>query len=649
MNNQPTQPQNLTVDPGQFGQYSDWAKENLAKGVSADALNQALQQQPQQTEQPKQSGDFWSTVGGIALPVLGALLAPGTGGVSLLASTALSGIGSAAGKAADEAAAGKELSGGDILGAGLTGAAGNLAGGAIVKGAGKVLKGVVKPAADKAATSLVQGQGQGALDKATADYLYRNGVTDLRQMGQIHPVVTGENGAFSNAVNNSLLNAGEQGTRLDLSSLAAASKGMPGNTVLNAVRDAGIAGDSKSVNSVQQFVQGQLEKYNQDAIKSIPARKGGGVVNSFDNGVLNAQHPIDALNMTKAMDSRAAEWIGSRSPEVQLQGKALRNISNTIKDSLYGEGTAIGKTGITDQVRQTAVDELAPLKEINPTYYQNKVNEINNAGTIGELRTAQKPEVVANQALEFAQNKANTSGGTNIPDLLKVGGPVAGMSVGGPVGMAAGMIAPKVLGSNAANVAGTGTLAKLSKTIGNEKAQKLMDTLGRAGGVLAVNAPNMGAEPTGAISTPNTLQGETMNGGGQPQNRLSDIINAMQSQAILAPQLNPGATSVLSSVAPQLQTNALLQNELGALPAGFANAGGAQGLGGIGSVISGFIPGTAANAYRGEQAAVAAQLAKTLGISPEAAQQLLPSLLQNEQTAGMRQSVLGGMAGALPS
>lgn len=640
-NSQPQQ-----VDPSQFGQYSDWAKQNLARGVSPDVLQQTIQSQPQ--SQPKQAGDFWSTAGGIALPVLGALLAPETGGASLLASTVLSGLGGAAGKAVDEATAGQGLNGGDILGAGLTNAGGNLVGGALVKGAGKVLSGIVQPAADKAATSLIQGQGQGALDKATADYLYRNGVTDLRQMGDIHPLVTGESGAFTNAVNNSLLNAADEGTRIDLSSLAPIGKNMPGNTVLSAVRDAGIAGDSNSVKGVQEFVQGQLEKYNPDAITSVPA-KGGGTVNSFDNGVLNTQHPLNALNMTKAMDSRASDWIKSPSPNIQAQGKALQNISNTIKDNLYGEGTSIGNMGITDQVRQTALDELAPLKDINPTYYQNKVNELNNAQTIGELRTAQKPEVIANQALQFAENKANTSGGTNIPELLKVGGPVAGMSVGGPAGAAAGMVIPKVLGSNAANVAGTSTLAKLSSTIGNSRAQKLMDTLGRAGGVMAANAPNMGAAPTGETVLPSTIpQGGTM-GGGQPQSRLNDIINAMQTQAILAPQLNPGATSMLSAVAPTLQKNALLQNELGALPAGLAGAGGAQGLGGIGSVISGFVPGTAANAFKGQQAAIAAQLAQTLGISPEAAQQLLPTLLQSPETAGIRQSVLSNIGAALPS
>lgn len=593
--------------------------------------------------QPKQSGDMWSTVGGIALPILGALLAPETGGASLLGSAALAGIGGAGGKAIDELTSGNQVNAGDLLGAGATNAVGDLVGGGLMKGASKVLGGVFKPLADKGATSLVQGQGKGALDKATADYLYRNGVTDLRQMADIHPLVTGEKGAFTNAVNNSLLNAADQGAAIDLSSLAPAAKGLPGDTVLNAVREAGIAGESPKVKSVQQFVQGQLEKYNKDAITKVPA-KGGGYLSNFDNGVLNAQHPLDALNMTKDMDAQAASWL--KSAATKEQGKALQNISNTIKDNLYGEGTAIGKTGITDQVRQTAIDELAPLKEVNPTYYESKVREINDANTLGELRTAQKPEVLANQALEYATNAANTTGGTNVSDIFKIGATGAGFGVGGIPGAAAGYAGSKLLGSAPANAMGAGTLSKLSKTIGSKKAQKVMDTLGRAGGVVVANTPNLGAAPTTAL--PNTTQGETTMNGVQPtgQNTIEDILQTM----ITHPSIYGGQIGgVLSSLAPQLQQNAMLQNEISALPTGFANAGGAQGLGGIGSVLSGMIPGTAANAYQGQQAVLAAQLAKTLGITPEAAQQLLPSLLQNEQTAGMRQNVLGGLTATLPS
>jgi len=644
------QPAQAQPDPNQFGDYSDWAKENLAKGVSTDTLNQTLQQHQAQPEnQPKQSGDLWSTVGGIALPVLGALLAPETGGASLLASTALSGLGGMAGKAVDKAAAGENPVGEDLIGAGLTNAVGNLVGGGLAKGAGAIAQGVVKPAADKVAASLVEGQGKGALDNATAQYLYKNGVTDLRQMGDIHPVVTGQEGALTNAVNNSLRNAADEGTRLDLSSLTPAAKGLPGETVLGAVRDAGIAGDSNSVKSVQEFVQGQLEKYNQGAITRVPV-KGGGTLDSFDNGVLNAQHPLDALNMTKAMDSRAADWIKSSSPNIQAQGKALRNISNTVKDGLYGEGTSIGKTGITDQVRQTAIDELAPLREINPTYYEAKVNEVNGANTLADLRTAQKPEVIANQALDAANHAANTSGGTDISNLFKVGAPIAGMSVGGPLGLAAGLVAPKVLGSNAANVTGAGTLSKLSNVIGNEKAGKVMNTLGRMGGVVAANVPSMGAAPTNqsVLGGLPSNQGETSMNQTQPS-QLKTILDAMQAQAVLAPQLNPNATSFLSSFAPQLQKNALVQNATEALPAGFGNAGGAQGASGIGSVLSGLVPGTAANAYQGESTALAAQLGQALGISPEAAQNLLPGLLQSTGTAGQRQNVLGGLTGALPS
>lgn len=625
-------------------------------GVNTDykgnALTSAVPQvdpatQPTQPTQPKESGNFWSTVGGIALPILGALLAPETGGASLLASTALSGLGGGVGKAIDNSTAGEDPLQANVLTSGALNAGGNLAGGFLMKGLGKVAQGVVAPAAQKVGTSLVQGQGKGALDKATADYLFNNGVQDLKQVGKIAPIVTGKEGAFTNAVNNSLFNAADNGARIDLSSLAAQGKNLPGSTVLNAVRDAGIAGDAPSVNSVQKFVQGQLEKYNQGALSTIPT-KGGKTITNFDNGVLNGQHPVDALNMTKEMDSTAAQWLQSRSPNIQAQGKALRNISNTIKDNLYGDGTAIGKTGITDQVRQQAIAELEPLKAINPQYYQTKVGELNNANTIAELRTAQRPDVMASQALNSADHIANVSGGANIPDLLKTGLPVGGFMAGGPVGAGAGLIASKVAGSEGASIAGAKTAAKLANVIGDPTAQKVMTTLGRIGGVTAANVPGMGAQPVQNSSILSSLPGgQTMQPGSvAPQSSISSILQMMQEHPfVYGSQLG----STLSSLAPQLQKNEALQGAIGGLNSQFANAGGAQGIGGIGSMLSSLMPGTAANAYQGSVDSVAAQLASVLGISTDAAKNLLPGLMQNEQTASQRQNVLGNLVSGLPS
>jgi len=604
---------------------------------------------PVQPTQSKDSGNFWSTVGGIALPVLGALLAPETGGASLLASTALSGLGGVAGKAADNLVAGQNPIQANDLSAGLVNAGGNLAGGALMKGAGAIAKNFIAPAADKATVSLVAGQGKGALDNATAQYLSNNGVQDLKQMGQIGPIVTGQNGAFSNAVSNSFSNAADKGAAMDLSSLASQGKNLPGTAIIDAARNAGIAGDSNALKSIQGYVQGQLEKYNAGAITQVPV-KGGGTISNFDNGVLNAQHPLNVFNMTQDMDRTASQWL--KTPNMQAQGKALRSLSNNLKDNLYGEGTSIGQTGITDQVRQQALAELEPLKAINPQYYQTKVNELTGANTLGDLRTLQRPDVMASQALETANHLANTSGGANVPDLLKTGLPVGGYMTGGPLGAAGGYLASKVAGSEGASVVGAKTAAKLSDVIGSPTAQKVMNTLGRISGVTAANVPGMGAQPTqtspSILSTlPAGEQGMTPTS--QQPNQLNQLLQAMQAQSILAPDLNPGATSLLSSYAPQLQKNAMLKNAVSALPSNFGNAGGAQGMGGIGSVLSSFIPGTAANAYQGDVTSIAAQLASALGISTEAAQNLLPGLMQNEATAGQRQSVLGGMVNNLPS
>src|SRR4051812_38915804 len=93
-----------TADPSQFGNYSDWAQGELAKGFTPDQLHQHLQASGVDTgatgAQPH-SGNWFThllpTIGGLA----GVLLAPETGGLSLLAAAGLSGLGAAGGKLAE--------------------------------------------------------------------------------------------------------------------------------------------------------------------------------------------------------------------------------------------------------------------------------------------------------------------------------------------------------------------------------------------------------------------------------------------------------------------------------------------------------------------------------------------------------------------
>lgn len=654
---QPTQfdPTNPTAATGSFAQnvLNNSAAMNLANN------NQAAQQ----AQTPKDSGNWFThllpTIGSVAAPVIGGLLAPATGGLSLLAGAALSGLGGAGGKVIENVAENKAPLDQDVLNEGLINGVAGGAGGLLGKFGAKVAKNFVAPMAEKAGTSLVAGQGAGALTNQDANYLFKNGVTNLKQMGNIAPTVTQGNGAFSNAVTNSLHNAADAGTRIDLSSLGAQAKGLPGDTVLNAVRDAGISGDSNSVKSVQEFVQGQLEKYNKGGITTVPAPKGGRI-SSFDNGVLNAQHPVDALNMTQAMDKTANTWLKSSSPNIQAQGRALQNISSTIKDGLYGPDSAIAKTGLSDQVKQQALADLEPLKAINPQYHAAKVNELNNAQTIADLRSAQAPDVRSSIALNSAEHAADTNGGNKVTDILPMGGGAAGFGIGGIPGGIAGYAAGKALESNPAQVAGASLLSKLSKAAGSSTAQKVIPTVARAGTVAAANLPTMGAGATSRQGQPtlgDTMQnGQTPGQPGQPT-QYDNLVNAMMAQSVLAPTLagSSGANSFLSSLAPKLQAQQTLRDMLGGLQTSYENAGGAQGIGGVGSVLSGLVPGTNANAYNTQAAAAAAQLANTLGISKEEAMGMLPQLMSTGTGYGDKvnnlNSILGSFAGrgAVPS
>lgn len=194
----------------------------------------------------------------------------------------------------------------------------------------------------------------------------------------------------------------------------------------------------------------------------------------------------------------------------------------------------------------------------------------------------------------------------------------------------------------------------------------ILSTLSRAGqlisrgapaaGVLAATSPNLAADPVAPVGGNDTMQpngaDNAMNPNPLTDPSQQDVIDAARRQAILMPGLagsngNSGALSFLSSMQPTLQHNQAAETAAQGLPAALGNAGGAQGLSGILSRISGLIPGTAAHTYAGERQAVAAQLAQTLGITPQAAEALLPQIMQSQGVAGQQQGVLSQLTGQL--
>ena len=59
------------------------------------------------------------------------------------------------------------------------------------------------------------------------------------------------------------------------------------------------------------------------------------------------------------------------------------------------------------------------------------------------------------------------------------------------------------------------------------------------------------------------------------------------------------------------------------------------------------VPGTAANTYQSRQNAAADQVAKILGITPQAALQMFPQLAQTSGVAAPQQAATGGLVNTL--
>lgn len=625
----------------------------LSQLPSNTPSNSATPQNVMADQPKKESGSLWSTIGGIALPVLGALLAPETGGLSLLGGlaggAALSGVGSAAGKAIDNAVAGQNPFQMNDLTSGLESAAGSAVGGAVLGKLGKMILPKAASVAGNTGEALLQGQGKGALDNATAKYLFKNGVTNLNQVGEITPLVTGSEGAVSNGVKNILYNANDSGITSNLLRYGRAGTNLPGEAVNQHAVAAGLGKGTQGANNVQDFVENVLQQHNPMAITQVPA-KGGKMLSSFDNGVLNNQSPSNVLSITQKLDAQASKWMTSRSPDIQAQGKALSTLSNEMKDSLYGAGSEVGNIGITPVMRQQIIDDLAPLKEVNPTYYAAKVQEINNANNLADLRSLQKPDVMAGQALEGAQNIAGKTAGKTVSDIMPIGGGAVGFGLGGLPGALTGYTLGKVAESAPAQVVATGLLSKLSNKLGSKQAQNIVSTLGKAQGVLGASALGAGTPTAAALPTVaggvGTNQGDnTMNGN---QNSIQDTLALMlRHPFVYGNQIG----STMSALEPQLQKNQAVQNAVNAIEQQYQTAGGAQGLGqGLLSQLQSFIPGTAQNAYSGSSQTLAAQLADALGMKDSSAiQNLLPSLMQSPEVAAQRLQVLRNMAGGMPT
>jgi hypothetical protein len=625
-------------------------------GKANQQQQQSVSQVPTQPQQPKE--DWWQrllpTVGGIAVPLLGAALAPETGGLSLLASSALSGLGTGAGKALENVTSGQDPWK-DVLPEAAGSAITSYGTGALLGGIGKLVgagaqSAPVKQFASDKASQLLQNQGGGYLPKDTADYLTKTGHTDLEKfVNEVHPVVTGSKGALNIGVRDTLGKASDAGSTINLSSYDA-SKNVFGEGIENATSSAGIADGTDEFRNVGKIVRGELGRF----VKPTQLAGTKANVDTFAPQDLANFNLNDALDFTRALDKKANVFLGKayrNNPSVQQQGQALRNISSDIKDTLYGVGSQLGGQNIPDDIRASMLKAIEPLKEKYPAYYADKAAVIANPNsTIGDLRSAQYHEVKASQALQDKAagnqfSKGSTAADIALPIVTSMqGGPAVGLATYGavkgleskPGNVLAGKFMQRI-------IQGGGQPGKIAGTLGRIGNLGALGGLGVLGGAGVSTLPNLIAQPAGGAA--NMQQQQGAGAGGQQEQAITRLFNTLIAQERAGGGLTPNSgalISALSSLAgPAQQTQMLGQLQQG-LGQAYAGAGGAQGtLGGLLTQASGLIPGSAANLYGRQQQGVASLLQSLYGINPAVGAGLTPQFTQTPASANIASSVLG--------
>lgn len=647
----PPQPQ-APADPSQFGNYSNWAQEQMSKGFTPDQLHQSLAQNGITVQQPH-SGNWFThllpTLGSIAVPALGALLAPETGGLSLVAAAGLSGLGAAGGKAAEDVTEGKGI-GKDVLTEGLQGAAGGAVGGI----AGKVLGKGAEYLGSRAA-GITDDAAQAAAQQGAQDAQLAEAQATRNNFGGLKPGVQAANNLEGNQ---SLLK--EWG--LDHTSPEAMGTASKGGLYLNDIDQAAL-GAGKPIKTTDLISSRDITTATPEEQQALSSPKVGVI---SEEGKLNPTvtpqqahafaQELNAQMRDLSMLADNAKAAGNVS-DYKLAKQQLNDLTTKYQQvqklaSTPEVNAAISTRTVTPEEKQSLVEQFGQKQA---DYLEQKVNE---AQTHQDLVAAKAPFAQMNDLSGLALNDMKAAGtaralaraktdinGDGVADANAPLTPSLTDSLkeafNGSVSGSPTTVVAKALYHSKDNPAILQTLSRIGK-LGSKLAPATGTTMALAGG--------MGADPAamGAGGTMggmmNTNANSTMGGG---DNSINSILNRYMYMGTVDPYLLSATSPVVQALAPEAQKNQMLGGELAAMPAAFANAGGAQGEGGIMSRISAMIPGTAANQYEKQRQAVAAQLGASMGISPQAALGLLPQVMNSPGTAGISQGILAGIGGHL--
>ncbi len=638
------------IPTGGYNPAPTYTPYNASGTAALNSAQTSLQQpppQPQAQPAPAQKGNWFThllpAIGSIAAPVIGGLLAPETGGLSLLAGLALAGGGSAAGKAAEDVVQGQSIDPVDLVKSAGEGAVGQLAGAGLGKVAG-VATGALGKAADKGATSLVQGQfTKGTLDSGTAQILRDMGITDARQVADIAPISTGDTGAISSGVKRGLT---EAETGADFSNLGKTSQNLVAENQMQ-LNPSSITGIDKTVKSAL------LRSVNPGDVTQIGG-KGGNVVSTFEPGSLKNVLPEDAFKVTQNFEALANkayqgayDKMGNVNPDQLAKFNIFKGLANEARGATFGGNAPIP---LSEANKAQIIDELSPMKDVNPQAYNWHVNQVTNANTLQDLRPIQAPMVRANSALNTTQNITDKNSGTTAGSVIKSIAPVAGGMAAGPAGLAAGLL-PTLIKTDTADRTGAALLSKLAKAGVNKKVAAAIPAALTGASQFITHAPDSQANPVNLNLGSNNMQ--------PPLTGLNPTsLNSLLLQLAAAESANPGTAGAgaagLGQIVPQIQNTNVAQNSLLGAENAFQEAGGGQGgvLGTLAKILGG-ITGNPASQYEQQRQQLVHQLTP-LGIPTSAVPDITGNNLSAQNQFQTLQQMInarlnGGSLSAIPT
>lgn len=379
-------------------------------------------------------------------------------------------------------------------------------------------------------------------------------------------------------------------------------------------------------------------------LQQAVGRQIGNTQTIINNAELNGTYNADAhaqLDSLNGIYSKLGDKI--KTPEVDQAIKDFQ-VTDADRQGLTAKyGDKLGNH-VADTIgnAQGADDLLGPMQDLTKAGRASRmaINDIENV--TNSPRAVERAKFEANGGVAPS---SVSSGGSALGDVAET----AAKAVHSPTGavLAAGR-----------KLHEAGVTPKIAKGLGDviTRTRPMIAPAVVAGSNIPNVAEGMqppaGAVPMGAA--PGAQPGAMPGAPGAPVNPVNSTLDTlMQSLQQPGAALVPGYSSMVAGatgLAPAVQKNELAGETASELAPTFANAGGAAGMGGglVDSLLS-KVPGTAQNTYTREQQTAAAQLAQLLGISPEAALQMLPRFTQTPQTAAPQMAGVGGLVSNLTS